>query len=216
VLDVLQELLAEGRNDAVVELFTQLVLRNWDLEILVAKMRESKNRGERVSASQRELFLDKLREQAQDELAQANHALEQTAPQREELLGCAGPKPISHSNRQVRYWASIRCLMNHRVALTRFLDDGRLPIDNGNVERLHRRPAVGRRYFLFAGSHAGAERAAVAYSVLGTCTLLQINPSDYLADVLPKLARGRFTRADIAALAPAAWKKSRAATMPAS
>src|SRR5260370_6482214 len=35
-------------------------------------------------------------------------------------------------------------LLNHQLALTRFLDDGRLPIDNGIVERLHRRPAVGR------------------------------------------------------------------------
>ena len=57
-------------------------------------------------------------------------------------------------------------LLNHRRALTRFLDDGIVPIDNGVVERLHRRPAIGRRNFLFAGSHAGAERAAIAYSVL--------------------------------------------------
>src|SRR6202011_3611717 len=47
-------------------------------------------------------------------------------------------------------------LLNHRLALTRFLGDGRLPIDNGVVERLHRRPAVGRRNYLFAGSHTGA------------------------------------------------------------
>ena len=107
--------------------------------------------------------------------------------------------------------AALRYLTNHRIALTRFLDDGRLPIDNGIVERLHRRPAVGRRNYLFAGSHAGAERAAIAYSVLGTCALLDINPADYLADVLPKLARGVFTRDDIAALTPAAWKKSRPA-----
>jgi hypothetical protein len=38
--------------------------------------------------------------------------------------------------------AALRCIDNHRVALTRFLEDGALPIDNGIVERLHRRPAV--------------------------------------------------------------------------
>ena len=39
---------------------------------------------------------------------------------------------------------AIGYLLNHQLALTRFLDDGRLPIDNGIIERLHRRPAVGR------------------------------------------------------------------------
>ena len=82
-------------------------------------------------------------------------------------------------------------LLNHQMALTRFLDDGRLPIDNGIVgARLHRRPAVGRRNYLFAGSHTGAQRAAIAYSILSTCHLLGINPTEYLADVLPRLSRG--------------------------
>lgn len=100
-------------------------------------------------------------------------------------------------------------LLNHHVALTRFLGDGRLPIDNGIVERLHRRPAVGRRAFLFAGSHAGAERAAIAYSILATCHLIGINPTEYLADVLPRLARGVAIARDIPALAPSAWKAAR-------
>jgi hypothetical protein len=100
-------------------------------------------------------------------------------------------------------------LLNHRLALTRFLGDGRLPIDNGIVERLHRRPAIGRRNYLFAGSHAGAERAAIAYSVLATCHLIGINPTEYLADVLPRLARGVMIARDIPALAPNAWKTAR-------
>jgi transposase len=106
--------------------------------------------------------------------------------------------------------AALRYLNNHRVALMRFLDRGELPIDNGIVERLHRRPAVGRRNYLFAGSHAGAERAAIAYSVLGTCALIDLNPAEYLADVLPRLARGAFTHADLAAILPAAWRRARA------
>lgn len=68
---------------------------------------------------------------------------------------------------------------------------------------------------MFAGSHAGAERAAIAYSILGTCALLDINPAEYLADLLPKLARGFFTRADLATQAPAAWKKAPTAAPPA-
>jgi len=110
---------------------------------------------------------------------------------------------------------AIQYLLNHRVALTRFLDDGRLPIDNGIVERLHRRPAMTRRAFLFAGSHAAAERAAIAYSILGTCTLLEINPVEYLADVLPRLARGIVIDRDLPARMPAVWKAARAAAAPA-
>jgi transposase len=110
--------------------------------------------------------------------------------------------------------AAIRYLLNHRIALTRFLDDARLPIDNGIVERLHRRPAIGRRNYLFAGSHAGAERGAIAYSVLGTCALVDVNPTEYLADILPALARGAFTRDDLKRMLPAAWKAARAASQP--
>ena len=90
--------------------------------------------------------------------------------------------------------------MGTRVPLTRFLDDGIVPIDNGIVERLHRRPAVGRRNYLFAGSHAAAERAAIAYSVLSTCELVGVNPVEYLADVLPRLARGVVIRDDVRVL----------------
>lgn len=105
--------------------------------------------------------------------------------------------------------AALRYLRNQSVALTRFLDDGSLPIDNGPVERLHRRVAVGRKNFLFVGSHAGGRRAAIAYSILGTCSLLGVNPNEYLRDVLPILARGGLTAAAIAELMPAAWLAAR-------
>jgi transposase len=105
--------------------------------------------------------------------------------------------------------AALRYLTNHRVALTRFLDDGALPIDNGIVERLHRVPAIGRRNYLFAGSHAGGERAAIAYSVLASCDLAGVNPIDYLADILPRLTRDGVVLRDVRALLPAQWKAAR-------
>lgn len=107
--------------------------------------------------------------------------------------------------------AAIRYLLNHQVALMRFLDDGIVPIDNGIVERLHRRPAVGRRNYLFAGSHAGGDRAAIAYSILGTCQLNDVNALDYLADILPRLARDGITLAEVDALLPDAWKRAQTA-----
>jgi transposase len=106
--------------------------------------------------------------------------------------------------------AGIRYLLNHQVALRRFLDDGRVPIDNGIVERLHVRTALTRKNFLFAGSDTGAERAAIAYTVLGSCQLADVNPIEYLADVLPRLAHGVRLR-DVPALLPARWKAARTA-----
>ena len=77
VLDVLRELLSGRRDEDILALVSKLVARNNELELLLAKMRESKNRGERVSSAQLDLFLDKLREQSEGELQQANDKLEQ-------------------------------------------------------------------------------------------------------------------------------------------
>ncbi len=101
---------------------------------------------------------------------------------------------------------AIRYLLNHQIALRRFLEDGRIPLDNGVVERLHVRTAITRKNFLFAGSDTGAERAAVAYTVIGSCKLAGVNPVEYLKDVLPRLARGLSIEA-AADLLPARWKK---------
>jgi len=106
--------------------------------------------------------------------------------------------------------AAIRYLLNHQLPLRHFLDDGRVPIDNGIVERLHIRAALAWKNLLFAGSDAGAERATIAYTVLGGCELADVNPVEYLADVLPRLAR-RVRLRDVPALLPARWKAARAA-----
>jgi transposase len=103
---------------------------------------------------------------------------------------------------------AIRYLLNHRAALRRFLDDGVIPIDNGIVERLHVRTALTRKNFLFAGSDAGGERAAIAFTILGCCKLADVNPVEYLADVLPRMAR-RIRLRDIPDLLPARWKERR-------
>ncbi len=95
--------------------------------------------------------------------------------------------------------------INHHVALGRFLWDGRLPIDNGEVERLHRRPALVRLNSLFAGSHEGGRRAAIVLSLLGSCRLAGVDAVAYLGDVLPRLQRDGPK--DLAKLMPAAWAK---------
>jgi hypothetical protein len=91
--------------------------------------------------------------------------------------------------------------------LVRYLDDGRLEIDNNRVERQMRSVAVGRKNWMFAGSAEGARRAATAYSLVGTCGLLGIEPWAYLKDVLQRLAEG----CDPASLTPRLWKAARLA-----
>ncbi len=96
-------------------------------------------------------------------------------------------------------------MLRHYDALTRHLDDGRIPIDNGLVERLFRRVAIVRKNALFVGSHDGGRRAAVLFSILTTCELLGLNPEAYLAGILPRLARGIRLAQDLPGLMPAAW-----------
>ena len=104
--------------------------------------------------------------------------------------------------------AALRYLDNHHEALGRFLEAAEVPIDNGIVERLHVRAALTRKNFLFAGSDAGGERAAIAYTILGCCRLADVNPSAYLADTLPRLAR-RVRIVDTPGMLPAKWKAAR-------
>lgn len=72
----------------------------------------------------------------------------------------------------------------------RFLDDGGLEIDNLAAERSLRGLAIGRRNWLFAGSQAGAIRAAAIYTVIETAKLNGLEPEAYLADVMEKIASG--------------------------
>ncbi|MEP6866772.1 MAG: IS66 family transposase [Deltaproteobacteria bacterium] len=103
---------------------------------------------------------------------------------------------------------ALRYLLNHRVALGRFLESGLVPIDNGAVERLHIRAALARKNFLFAGSDTGGERAAVAFTILGCCRIVGVNPIEYLTSVFPILAR-RVRLLDLPGLLPARWKARR-------
>ena len=68
--------------------------------------------------------------------------------------------------------------------LTMYTSDGKLNIDNNPVENSIRPVAIGRKNYLFAGSHEAAQRSAMLYSLMGTCKLHGINPVVYLKNVL--------------------------------
>jgi transposase len=99
---------------------------------------------------------------------------------------------------------------NQWRALTRYVEDGRLAIDNNAAERALRTIAVGRSNWLFTGSPAGGKRAATIYSLIGTCKLLGIEPFAYLRDVLDRIPTHPASR--IAELTPRNWQASRAAS----
>src|SRR5207253_1665370 len=85
---------------------------------------------------------------------------------------------------------ALRYIIRRRTALPRLATDARLEADNNIAENAIRGIALGRRNWLFAGSHSGGERAAAMYSILQTAKLNGVNPEAYLTDTLSKIAAG--------------------------
>ena len=101
-----------------------------------------------------------------------------------------------------------RWLSRHRTADA--IDNGRRRVrQHGQNEQ---GLALTRKNFLFAGSDAGGERAAIAYTILACCRLADVNPVEYLRDVLPRLAR-RVRLRDLPDLLPSRWKAAREAAV---
>lgn len=88
--------------------------------------------------------------------------------------------------------------------LCRYVEDGRIEIDNNLVENAIRPVALGRKNYLFAGSHTGAERAAMLYSLLSTAKANGVEPFAWLRDVLARIAD--HPRKNLAELLPQNWK----------
>ena len=83
---------------------------------------------------------------------------------------------------------AIRYALSRWSALTRYVDDGLLEIDNNNAERALRCVALGRKNYLFAGADSGGQRAAAIYSLIGSAKLNGIDPELYLRTVLDQIA----------------------------
>jgi len=91
---------------------------------------------------------------------------------------------------------AIRYALAHWRALTRYVDDGLLEIDNSAAERALRAVALGRKNYLFCGSNSGGERAAAIYSLVGTAKLNGMDPEAYLRQVLTRIAEYPVNRID--------------------
>lgn len=90
-------------------------------------------------------------------------------------------RPTSQLAKAVQY------SLNRRVELLRFLDDGRIELDTGLLERSLRGPALGRKNFLFFGSLSGGRTAATLYSVVQSAKLYHLDVTAYLTDILLRL-----------------------------
>ena len=101
---------------------------------------------------------------------------------------------------------AIRYARNQRVALRRFLDDGRLPLHNNISELNLRRQVVGRKNWLFVGSDDGGDVNTVFVSLLASCRMHEIEPLAYMRDLLCLLPR--WPRHRVLELAPAYWSKT--------
>jgi len=98
---------------------------------------------------------------------------------------------------------AIHYALNQWDALVRYTSDPRLSIDNNLSERTLRMVVIGRKNYLFAGSEAGAERAAMMYSLVASCKLNGHDPFAYFHDVLKKVTTWPAHQID--ALLPSHW-----------
>jgi transposase len=106
--------------------------------------------------------------------------------------------PKSPSGTAVRY------ALNQWEALTRFLQDGELEIDNGATERANRDIALGRGNWTFFGSDTGGKTAAVLRSFIASCKRCGIEPFAWFRDVLSRIPAHSITQ--LGEFLPHNWK----------
>ncbi|MEA5043773.1 MAG: IS66 family transposase [Petrimonas sp.] len=92
--------------------------------------------------------------------------------------------------------------------LSRYVNDGRINIDNNLIENNIRPLALGRKNFLFCGNDASAYRAAIVYSLIGTCKAAGVEPREWLEDVLKKIPYYLSDGRDMTGLLPRTWANS--------
>jgi len=98
-------------------------------------------------------------------------------------------------------------MLKRKERMMHYLTDGQLYIDNNPIENSIRPIAVGRRNYLFAGSHQGAQWAAMFYSFFACCRMHEVDPAEWLEDVMRRLPEHPVNQIDW--LLPHLWKKNK-------
>jgi len=101
--------------------------------------------------------------------------------------------------KQAVYYALVRW-----EKLTRCLNHGEVEIDTNLVENRVRPIAIGRKNYLFVGSHEVTQRVATLYSLLNTCTLHGVNQREWLVDMLTRI--NTIAEEEMYTLLPQHWK----------
>ena len=86
-------------------------------------------------------------------------------------------------------------------------DDGRVEIDNNQVENAIRPTAIGKKNWLFIGEAEAGQRSAILYTIIEACRHRSIDPWDYLRDVPTRLPT--LTNRQVKDVTPEAWAKSK-------
>jgi transposase len=111
----------------------------------------------------------------------------ETAPLLISFFEWAG-KVVTRLSAKSELAEAFRYTLKRRDALSRFLTDARLEIDNNIAENAMRGIALGRKNYLFAGSDAGGDRAAAMYTIMQTTKLNDLNPEAYLRATFNRIA----------------------------
>jgi len=107
---------------------------------------------------------------------------------------------------------AITYALNQWPAFCRFVDDGRLPIDNNAVEREMKSIATGRKNWMFFGSQRGGRAAAIIYSIIASARRHDLDIWQYLGDILRRLAD--LKPGELELLLPDVWQPTHPATPP--
>ncbi len=135
-----------------------------------------------------------------------------------EILEKQRPRTLPQSN----FGKAINYTLERWEALNLYLEHGKLEIDNNLVENAIRLTAIGKKNWLFFGSPTSSQESAILYSLIAeakrssegnrakpdsTCSKLDLNPGDYLRDLLEALPT--MKRDEVAGWTPAEWNASR-------
>ncbi|HJT31575.1 MAG TPA: IS66 family transposase [Pirellulales bacterium] len=159
--------------------------------VLLAMIRELfdiEDRGKRLSADERRALRERESRGVLDRIRAYLHS-----------DAVARVLPKSHFGKALTY------LNNHWDALQVFVTDGRMPIDNNEVEQLMKQIAIGRKNWLFLGSLAAGNRAATLLTIISTAVRNDLDVWAYLKDVLDQLLAGST---DYHSLRADVWKQS--------
>lgn len=110
--------------------------------------------------------------------------------------------PKSRTGKAIEYTFSLL------PRLSRHVNDGRVNIDNNLIENAIRPLALGRKNYLFCGNDVSAYRAAIVYSLIGTCKSAGVGPGVWMEDVMRKIPYYERDKKDMTELLPRNWAKS--------